>query len=81
MIDRRLVQHFDWGLLGVVFAIGAVGLLTLYSAVTAEASGPQKMLFYKQMIWFAAGLVIMLGSPSLRRTALAGTVEAPTAFP
>ncbi len=62
MIDRRLIQHFDWGLLGVVAAIGAVGLVTLYSAVTAEASGPQKALFFKQIVWFAAGLVTMVAA-------------------
>ena len=62
MIDRRLIEHFDWGFLAIVAAIAAIGLLTLYSAVTADASGPQTILFYKQIIWFAAGLVAMVVS-------------------
>lgn len=59
MIDRRLVQHFDWGLLALATAIAAIGLLTLYSAVHAEASGPQPRIFYKQVVWFAIGMVVM----------------------
>ena len=62
MIDRRLVQNFDWGLLAIVVAIATIGLLTLYSAVTADASGPQTILFYKQLIWFSAGLIAMVVS-------------------
>ena len=60
MIDRRLVQNFDWGLLAIVVSIAAIGLMTLYSAVTADASGPQTALFYKQIIWFTTGLVTMV---------------------
>ena len=60
MIDRRLVQNFDWGLLAIFTSIAVIGLMTLYSAVTADASGPQTNLFYKQIIWFAAGLVAMV---------------------
>ena len=59
MFDRRLVQYFDWGLLGLAILIGCVGLATLYSAVTAETPAPQKIVFYKQLIWFAVGLAAM----------------------
>ena len=60
MFDRRLVQYFDWGLLGLAVLIGCIGLLTLYSAVTAETPTPQKILFYKQMLWFSMGLFAMV---------------------
>jgi rod shape determining protein RodA len=60
MIDRRLVQYFDWGLFGLVLLLGGVGLLTLYSAVTAEAPEPQKFIFYKQAIWFSGALFVMI---------------------
>lgn len=60
MIDRRLVQNFDWGLLAIVVSIATIGLMTLYSAVTADDSGPRTVLFYKQLIWFTAGLVTMV---------------------
>ena len=65
MFDRRLLQYFDWGLLGLVSIIGGIGLLTLYSAVTAETPEPQKIIFYKQLIWFSAALVAMTVSFSI----------------
>ena len=60
MFDRRLVQHFDWGLLGLTLLLGAIGIITLYSAVTAGAPTPQKALYIKQMIWFGLGLAAMI---------------------
>ena len=60
MFDRRLVQYFDWGVMGLAILIGCVGLLTLYSAVTAETPFPQKVLFYKQLLWFSVGLIAMV---------------------
>ena len=62
MFDRRLIQYFDWGLMGLALLIGCVGMLTLYSAVTAETPAPQKVLFYKQLLWFAFGLVAMVAA-------------------
>jgi rod shape determining protein RodA len=60
MFDRRLVQYFDWGLLGLTLMIACIGLVTLYSAVTAETPEPLKIVFYKQLIWFGVGLVAMV---------------------
>ena len=60
MFDRRLIQYFDWGLLGLAVLIGCIGLLTLYSAVTAETPTPQKILFFKQALWFCIGLLAMV---------------------
>ena len=60
MFDRRLIQYFDWGLLGLAVLVGCIGLLTLYSAVTAETPAPQKILFFKQMLWFCIGLLAMV---------------------
>ncbi len=60
MFDRRLVKNFDWGLLCLVFLLGTIGLGTLYSAVTAGILDSQKALYTKQLIWYSAGLVVML---------------------
>ncbi len=59
MFDRRLVQNFDWGLLGLTLVLGGVGLITLFSAVTAGMVVPQKVLFFKQLVWFGVGLLLM----------------------
>lgn len=60
MFDRRLVQNFDWGLLGLTLLLCAIGMMTLYSAVTAGMSDPQKILYFKQLIWFVVGLTAMV---------------------
>ena len=60
MFDRRLVQYFDWGLLCLTVIIGFLGLITLYSAVTAGISTPQKVLYVKQLIWYSIGLTAMI---------------------
>jgi rod shape determining protein RodA len=63
MIDRRLIHHFDWGLLLVAVLLGAMGLTTVYSAVTADPPpSPQRVLFYKQIVWFAIGFIVMTAS-------------------
>jgi rod shape determining protein RodA len=63
MIDRRLIHNFDWGLLLIVLLLSATGLATVYSAVTADPPpAAQKVLFYKQIIWFALGWVVMTAS-------------------
>ncbi|MBW2604129.1 MAG: rod shape-determining protein RodA [Deltaproteobacteria bacterium] len=62
MIDRRFVKHFDWGLLGLTFLIVLLGLLTLYSAATSSTAGPQKILYFKQLVWYCIGLVAMIFS-------------------
>lgn len=59
MFDRRLIENFDWGFLGIVFFLSCVGLVILYSAVTAGGSTAQQALYYKQIVWFCGGSVIM----------------------
>jgi rod shape determining protein RodA len=63
MFDRRLIENFDWGFLGIIFMICAVGLLVLYSAVTAGHDGTGiHVLFKKQAIWMGAGFFIIMVS-------------------
>ena len=60
MFDRKFVQYFDWGLLGLAIVLGGLGLTTLYSVVTADAMTLEKTLYFKQMLWFCGGLVLMV---------------------
>lgn len=46
--------------MGLAILIGCLGLLVLYSAVTAETPEPQKVIFFKQLIWFASALVALV---------------------
>ena len=59
MFDRRLIQHFDWGLMALTLMICAIGLMTLHSAVSAGLDGGSRSFFMKQMVWYGAGLVAM----------------------
>jgi rod shape determining protein RodA len=60
MFDRKFVQYFDWGLLGLAIVLGGLGLTTLYSVVTADPMTLGKTLYFKQMTWFCGGLVLMV---------------------
>ncbi|UCG80949.1 MAG: rod shape-determining protein RodA [Desulfobacterales bacterium] len=64
MIDRRLLQHFDWPFLGVALVLGGIGILALYSAVSAntEMSEVRKLIYVRQAYWFAisSGVMILL---------------------
>jgi len=47
----------------IVLLLGAAGLMTVYSAVTADPPpAAQKVLFYKQLIWFTLGFIVMTAS-------------------
>lgn len=59
MIDRRLLIHFDWTLLGIVLLIASIGILNLYSATSGvEATGTP--LYLKQIFWLLIGLAVMV---------------------
>lgn len=64
MIDRRLVQHFDWILLTITVGLQVVGLVTLYSAATTSAtlSGLSGLAYVKQTYWlgFGFGLAVVM---------------------
>lgn len=60
MIDRRLIEYFDWWMLTLTLFIAAAGLVALYSAVNAGVTTGQSGLFTKQLIWYAVGASVMV---------------------
>jgi rod shape determining protein RodA len=58
-IDRRLLIHFDWTLLGIVLVIASIGILNLYSA-TAKMEMAGTPLYLKQIFWVLMGLAVMV---------------------
>lgn len=60
MIDRRLVEHFDWGMLLFTTLLAGFGLVALYSAIHAGMDPTPSKLFTKQIIWYSAGTVVMV---------------------
>lgn len=59
-IDRRLIQNFDWGLLGIVLALVILGIVNLVSAAPDSGDGWIPYTAKRQLIWFAIGTVAML---------------------
>jgi len=68
-IDRRLLRHFDWGLLLAALAVPAFGLIVLFSAgfnPDASTEGgilslvDQSKPFTRQLLFFCVGLVVMV---------------------
>jgi rod shape determining protein RodA len=62
MFDRRLVQNFDWGLISITAAISLLGIITLYSAVTAGKAVPNETIYLKQLVWYCFGFLAMIFS-------------------
>ncbi|WP_028325000.1 rod shape-determining protein RodA [Desulfatirhabdium butyrativorans] len=60
MIDRRLVQHFDWVLLVGLVLLIMVGLTTLYSATSVGKVGVVSNIFYKQLSWYGVGWIVLI---------------------
>lgn len=59
MIDRRLIQNFDWLLLLLTAAIITLGLVILYSAVSSGGKFHSGVLT-RQVYWIALGLLVMI---------------------
>ena len=57
MFNKERFTKLPWGMIGLVFGIALIGLAAVYSA-TYTSRGPSP-LFYKQLIWISAGVVIM----------------------
>jgi len=59
MIDRRLLIHFDWPLIGIVLSLASIGILNLYS-VTSNGESLGMPLYLKQVLWLLIGLTVMM---------------------
>lgn len=63
MMDRRLIENFDWSIIWVLLAIVSIGLLSIYSALYPQIQArPTNNLFIKQLIWLAIGLAVLCGT-------------------
>jgi rod shape determining protein RodA len=60
LIDRRLIQNFDWMLILLAIAITGVGIVSLYSAAYQAHSGAQGAVYNKQLFWLGTGILALL---------------------
>ena len=69
MMDRRLIENFDWSIIWVLMGIICVGLLSIYSALYNQIQAhPTHNLFIRQLVWLCAGFTLMFP----KRSAWAG---------
>lgn len=62
-MDRRLVENFDWSIIGVLLAIICIGLMSIYSALYPQIqANPTNNLFIKQLVWLAVGFAVLFCS-------------------
>ncbi len=60
MMDRRLIENFDWSIILVLIGIITIGLLSLYSALYTQIQAhPTHNLFLHQLIWMVFGFFVM----------------------
>ncbi len=57
MIDRRLLENFDWGILLVAVILSIIGVITIYSATRPVLDIEQQSFYVKQFYWIALSLV------------------------
>ena len=63
MMDRRLIENFDWSIIWALLAISCIGLLSIYSALYPQIQArPTNNLFIKQIVWLAIGFAVLSGS-------------------
>lgn len=63
MVDRRLIENFDWSIIWVLIAVACIGLLSIYSALYSQIqANPAQNLFVKQIIWLVIGFSILFCS-------------------
>lgn len=59
-IDRRLISNFDWLTFGIIVALTAIGIITIYSATRQPGAAAQSPFYIKQMIWFLIGIAALI---------------------
>ncbi len=60
MLDRRLIQNFDWVLLLVLLMQAGISILNLYSATYPIREMGGSEIFLKQIYWFLIGFAVLL---------------------
>ena len=60
MFDRRLLQYFDWGLLGLASIIGGIGLFTLVGHILVTTTVPElaTMSSLEIAVWILLALTV-----------------------
>jgi rod shape determining protein RodA len=68
-IDRRLIQNFDWTLLGLGLALAVVGVVNLVSAAPDDPGELIPPTAWRQLMWLGVGSLALIATlvPDYRR--------------
>jgi rod shape determining protein RodA len=59
IVDKDRLRDFDTALLGVVFLIFAIGLISIHSATQAKHLSFAESYVFRQLNWLTAGLILL----------------------
>ncbi len=57
MIDRRLIENFDWWILLAALALSLVGVMTIFSATRPVLEAAQKSFYMRQFYWISISVM------------------------
>jgi rod shape determining protein RodA len=60
MIDRRLIQNFDWSILLSVLLLSLIGVMTIHSSTRPVLDAGQQTFFLRQLFWIGLSLVAFI---------------------
>ena len=61
LLDRRLIENFDWRFFTIVLCLLGIGLLSIYSITYHQASRGYAAVYLKQLYWICIGWGIGMG--------------------
>ena len=57
MIDRRLVENFDWWILFAAVLLSIIGAITIYSATRPVLDFEQQSFYVRQFYWIGLSII------------------------
>jgi len=57
---KRLLEHFDWFILLILFLLCGIGILTIYSATRPAIVSVQPNFYIKQAVWVGIGFLALI---------------------
>jgi len=60
VIDRRMIQNFDWFALGLALFMSIAGIMTIYSTTRPVGGGAVPGFYLKQILWLCVAFVAMI---------------------
>jgi rod shape determining protein RodA len=60
MIDRRLLDNFDWSIMLMAVVLALIGVMTIYSATRPVFDAAQTSYYIRQLYWISLSLITFI---------------------